>query len=135
MQSLKTDVMIDSSIWIEYFREKSKIVTEVNTLIGENRVVLCSEVEKEIIQGIRFTKGLQTEELRKVADIFIKLPFLDIWEEDCEAASYRMKRLRSRGVTIPVSDCVIGVICSRHNLSLLTLDKHFDFLQEVEKLK
>lgn len=128
-------VMVDSSAWIEYFRCGEGDVSDVvDGLLEEERVWLCSVVEAEIVRGIRLTEGLRTRELVEVADIFVSAPYIDVWDEDCEAANKRMKDLRSRGITIPTADCLIGILCIRYNLALLTLDKHFDHMPEVERI-
>jgi hypothetical protein len=45
-------ILIDSSVWIHYFKSgKGQISEEVNLLLDENRVVLCGMVELEIYKN------------------------------------------------------------------------------------
>ncbi len=127
-------VLIDSSAWIEYLRLGRGAASDaVDSLLQEDRAALCGMVEAEIIQGIHMINGLDTPELRTVADLFVALPYLEIERQDYIAAGECLGELRRKGITIPSADCLIGVLCLRHDLSLLTLDAHFDHLSDVKR--
>ncbi|MEW6103464.1 MAG: PIN domain-containing protein [bacterium] len=73
--------MIDTSVWIEYFKEKeSKRGDEVKRLLEENRIVITGSIMAELLQGAREEKDLE-----KLKEAIISLPFLkeetSIWEE------------------------------------------------------
>ena len=38
------------------------------------------------------------------------------------------KNLRSKGITVPVTDALIATLAQRNSVSILTIDKHFDYL-------
>lgn len=99
----------------------------VDALLDEDRAVLCGMVELEIIQGLR------PRERRLVTDLFSALPYLETGRRDYVAAGERLGELRRGGITIPSSDCLIGALCMRHDLSLLTLDRHFEHLPDVKR--
>ena len=121
--------MVDSSAWIEYFRHGGGPVSDaVDGLLEEDRALLCGVVEAEILQGLR--QG----EREEVADLFGALVYLDTERRDFSAAGERLGELRRSGTTIPLTDAVIGVLCSRHDVDLLTLDRHFDHMPEVERV-
>ena len=120
--------MVDSSVWIEYFRKgRGAVFDAVDALLDEDRAILCGMVELEIIQGLR------PRERRLVIDLFSALPYLETERRDYVAAGERLGELRRRGITIPSSDCLIGALCLRHDLSLLTLDRHFEHLPDVKR--
>lgn len=120
--------MVDSSVWIEYFRRgEGEIFDAVDGLLDEDRALLCGMVELEIVQGLR------PREREVVTGLFGALPYLETERQDYVAAGERLGELRGRGITIPGSDCLIGVLCARHDLSLLTLDSHFEHLSDVER--
>jgi predicted nucleic acid-binding protein len=122
------DVLVDSSAWIAYFRSGSDAVSElVDQLLAEDRCVLCGIVEMELLQGVR------PHEREELVDLLQALAYVDTEREDFIAAGNRMADLRRAGITIPNSDCLIGVLCARHELKLLTLDGHFAHLPEVAR--
>lgn len=119
-------VMVDSSAWVEYFRQGRGAVSEaVDELPGEDGVLLCGMVEMEIVQGLR------SRERVRILELFAALPYLDTGREDYIAAGERSGELRRQGITIPSADCLIGVLCLRHGVPLLTLDHHFDHLPDL----
>jgi len=123
------DVMVDTSVWIEYFRRGvDPIRAHVDSLIDQDRVVLCGVVEMELLRGVR------SHESGRIHDALSALRFVDVLREDFVAAGKRMCALRQKGVTIPSSDALIGAICVRENLALLTVDDHFKRLPEVKRL-
>lgn len=125
---MKPDVMVDSSVWIEYFRQGRGVVFDaVDALVDEDRAVLCGIVELEIVQGLR------PRERRLVTDLFSALSYLETERQDYVAAGERLGELRRRGIIIPSSDCLIGALCLRHGLSLLTLDRHFEHLPDINR--
>lgn len=122
-------VIVDSSAWIQFFRKGDDTVSKaVDGLLEEERAVLCGVVEAEILQG------LCPKEREEVADLFDALPYLETGRHDFVRAGERLGELRRAGVTIPLTDAVIGALCSRHGVVLLTTDKHFDHVPEVERM-
>lgn len=121
--------MVDSSAWIEYFRHGEGPVSDaVDDLLEGERALLCGVVEAEIIQGLR------PREREEVADLFAALRYLDTERPDFSRAGERLGELRRCGVTVPLTDAIIGALCSRHDVALLTLDRHFDHMPEIERV-
>lgn len=124
-------VLVDSSAWIEYLRQGQDGVSgtsdALDHLLQEDRVALCGMVELEIFQGLR------PEERGRISELFSALSYLETGRADYVAAGERLGDLRRRGVTIPGADCLIGVLCLRNDLPLLTLDGHFDHLPDVKR--
>jgi len=120
--------MVDSSAWIQYFRRGEGVISDaVDRLLEEDRALLCGVVEAEILQGLR------SAERDKVADLLTALKYLDAERQDFLRAGKRLGELRRSGITIPLTDALIGALCSRHGVALLTLDRHFDHMPEVER--
>lgn len=120
-------VLIDSSVWIDYFRKgKSKVEEQVNLLLDENRIVLCGMVELEILQGLRGNEQVI------IQDLFSVLHYVNTERSDFVNAGLILNDLRKKGITIPSSDCLIAAQCLHHKLPLFTLDKDF---KQVRNLK
>jgi len=60
--------------------------------------------------------------------LFNTIPCLAVTQEDWLTTGKLLHHLRSKGLTIPLTDALIAVVAKRHNMSVLTLDKHFQHL-------
>lgn len=124
------DVLLDTSAWIDFFRDGTSAVADcVDALLAEDRAALCGMVELELLRGLR------PHERKRVQGLLRALPYLETERRDFVAAGERLCELRRQGVTIPAADCIIGMLCLRHGLSLLTLDRHFEHLPDVRRLE
>ncbi|MCL4236232.1 MAG: PIN domain-containing protein [Deltaproteobacteria bacterium] len=121
-------ILIDSSAWIAAFRGNDPAVQQiVDRLLETDRAVLCGVVEMELLHGMR-----QRERFR-LLPLFGALPFLEIDRTDWQTAGRLLSDLRSRGKTIPATDALLSALCLRHDVALLTLDKHFDEIPTVRR--
>lgn len=119
-------VLIDSSVWIDYFRGRNiEVAREVDQLLDEDRVALCGMVELEILQGLR------DKERQKVKDLFAVLHFVEAERDDFIVAGECLSSLRQKGITIPASDCLIAMQCHRRDILLFSLDSDFDHIAEL----
>lgn len=124
------DVLVDTSVWIDFFRnEEGRSGDLLDSLLEEDRVVLCGVVEMEIFQGLR------KKEQHEVQSVFELIPYIEITREDFIASGTLWQSLRKKGETIPSTDCLIAELCIRHNLALFSLDSHFDKIKELKRLK
>jgi len=120
------DVLVDTSAWIEALRGKEiRLKETVDRLLDEERVVFCGIIELELRQGFR------PEESDRCLPLLDVLPYIEVERQDWRAGGELLAGLRSRGKTIPATDALIAALCLRHDLMLLTLDKHF---QNIPKL-
>lgn len=123
-------VLIDSSSWIEFFRTKVNSTGDrVESLLDANEAALCGVVEMEILHGLR------PHEQKKIAELFKVLPYIETERQDFIEAGHILAKLRRTGITIPATDALIATICLRHDLSLFSLDKHFDYITELKRFK
>jgi len=120
-------VVIDSCVWIEYFRSgKGKIFDVVDQLIDQNNVSSLGIIELELFQGA-FVK-----ERKILSDLFKELHFLEMRRSDYIEAGKLLFDLRKKGITLPPSDGMIATVCIRSKSQLLTFDNHFKSIEELE---
>jgi predicted nucleic acid-binding protein len=125
-----SDVLVDSCVWIDYFRAgRGPLFDAVDSLLDQGRVILCGMVELEIIQGLR------PLEARRVRALFAALRFLPTEREDFVAAGRLLQELRRRGAAIPSSDALIAALCIRNRLRLLSTDNHFDRVPRLDRFE
>jgi len=125
---LTAEIVVDSSVWIEYFRRGVGAVFDtLDALLDARRAVLCGMVELEIRHGLR------PRERAVVTDLFQALPYFETRRSDFIVAGDLLGELRSHGVTIPSSDALIAAICLQRQVALLTLDRHFDRIPGLQR--
>lgn len=126
-------VVIDTSVWIDYFNDnptsQTKILEEI--LNSDRIIVLPAIIYQEILQGIRSDQKFQT--IKDLLDEFVFLPPLTKSTYLQAATIYRV--CRKKGITIRKSiDCLIAATVIENGLSLLHNDSDFDKIAEVFEL-
>ena len=118
-------VLIDTSAWIDFFRGKQSAVTDaVQLALQLGLARLCGPVKAELLQGAKTKKEKQQLQI-----MFNAVENLPVDEADWETAGVSLQRLREGGVTLPLTDALIGAIANRHKAAVLTLDHHFSHLK------
>lgn len=113
-------VLIDTSVWIEFFRQHEPSYGIVTKLIDEEQVVCCGLVLAELMQGAKSDK-----ELAILDDFLHVFPFIPETPELWASAGKLSFKLRRKGVTIGLSDCFIAVAAASVKAQVATLDSHF----------
>ena len=123
-------VLIDTSVWIEFFKANSSVSNNLELLLIEDSVEICGVVLFELLQGIKS----ESEKL-KIKDILLNLPYVEInkniWQKSAEISL----NIKKKGYTIPFSDILIGTLAIENNFSVFTLDKHFELIPELALYK
>lgn len=120
-------VLVDTSAWVEFFRDAASPYAEtVDLLLEENAVCTCNLVIAEIVPAARSQS--QYDEL---LDYFGALPLLqepaDLWRQVMEAA-FLLRRKGCNGIGIP--DLIIAVTARSHHLPVLSKDRHFKVMRD-----
>jgi len=94
--------LIDTTIWVLYFRGEKKLEDEIKSLILQERAATCEIVTLEVLRGARS----QREYSQLQAD-FAALPALRltniIWEK-----SYKMGfKLKKMGINVPLANILL----------------------------
>ena len=123
-------VLVDSSVWVDYFNGEDEAVETLNFLIKSTRVVVCGLIRQEVLQGSRDEKA------------FVRLEKqMALWESvseeppDFTEAAHIFARLRWKGITIPPTDCLIAAVAIRHNLLLYAHDADFDEIPQLQRFR
>lgn len=123
-------VLVDTSVWIEFFKDKPKFVKKLTNLIKEeNQVCLCGIVLQEVLQGIKDKKNYNLAK-----NILSKFPFVQTNKNTYLLAAEIYRDLRKKGVTVPSIDATIAAIALKNNLPIFTTDKHFNLISKHTKL-
>lgn len=118
-------VLIDTSVWISYFRRDNKPVEgAVERLLDEDLAATCSLVMAELIQGARDKK--QIEILRPH---FESLHALDESTQDWVEAGSLAFAMKKKGKSLGLADCFLAVVAKKNRATIYSLDKHFSALK------
>ena len=119
-------VMVDTSVWIEFFRSgKKPVCDKLDVILQQDEAAICGIIEMELLRGVR------KHEKNTLKNRLAALHYLKTEREDFINAGEKLNQLRNKGITIPSTDALIGQICIKNGIKLLTMDHHFDHLEEV----
>ena len=123
-------ILVDSSVWIDYFNGiRTSETNHLDALLGNEVAATGDLILLEVLQGFRSDADL-TVARRAMS----KLPYFDLLgRERAHRAANRYRELRRAGVTVRKTiDVVIGSFCIDAGIPLLFSDR--DFLPMVEHL-
>ena len=116
-------ILVDSSVWIDYFCGKDTAETEIlDSTLGVRAVAIGDLILTEVLQGFRLDKDFNTaKELLDELTVFEMLG-----KEMAVKSAANFRRLRKRGTTIrKTADVIIASFCIEHGLPLLFSDQDF----------
>jgi predicted nucleic acid-binding protein len=117
---LKNKILVDTTIWIEFFRGRSSVGDRLETLLMDDFVCTCGMVMFEVLQGIK-SEG----EKSKILTLLAGLPYVEMTKVLWQRAAVLSALLKKSGVSVPLSDILITTIAIENDLSVFTLDNHF----------
>ncbi len=118
------EVLVDTSIWIDYFRggDGSK---DLGFLIDENLIVINDLILAELTPYLKIKR--QTKVIKLLHEVS-QIP-LDIhWEEIIE---FQVKCLKAGANGVGVPDLIIAQNAKQCGCKVFSLDKHFRLLNQV----
>jgi predicted nucleic acid-binding protein len=126
-------ILVDSSVWIDYFNGQKTYQTDwLDSALGNQPIVVGDLILTEILQGFESEK-----DFKATKNILLDFPFMEMLGQNIaikSAVNYRF--LRKKGVTIRKTiDIIIGTFCIHNHFSLLHDDRDFDPLEKYLKLK
>ncbi len=117
-------ILLDTCAWIDFLRSTEGAMGDFVALaIERDEAVLCGVVITELLQGAKGKK-----ELHQLDFLFSNIETLPIEDFTWTEAGRMLKKLRNKGVTLPLTDALIATVANKHGVPLLTIDKHFQHL-------
>ncbi len=118
---MRGKVLVDTSVWISYFRGASSRFTDhLDELLRHDAACLTAIIRAELLSGTRHEKEfLQLSDRLGAVD---RLPEPeDLWDR----VAYARFLLARRGVQASLTDLSIAEMARHHRCLLLTEDKEF----------
>lgn len=117
-------ILVDSSVWIDYFRGLATPQADyLDGLLGVEAVCIGDLILTEVLQGF-----VQDRDFDRAKAMLATLDVVELGGRDVavQAATY-FRRLRRLGITVRKTiDTVIATRCIRDGLTLLYSDRDFD---------
>lgn len=125
-------VLVDSSVWIDFFSKGSSPVKEkLTSLIAvQDEVVLCGVILQEVLQGFKLE-----EEFKEAQSALLKFLFIEPDRSTYIQAAGFYRQLKKQGITVHSIDLLLASLAIQWDAPLFTLDKDFDLLRDKMGLK
>jgi predicted nucleic acid-binding protein len=124
-------VLVDTSVWIVFFREgSSPAARKLDMLLEVGEACICGLIEAELLPG------LHRKDRARVRTLMAGLPCLetatDIWTDVTDI----QERSLAQGLgPFSIPDLIVAAVALRHKVPLFSLDKHFLSIARVTGLK
>ncbi|MFC2171800.1 PIN domain-containing protein [Acidobacteriota bacterium] len=129
-------VLVDTCVWSlalrrrKKTRSESKLISLLEDLIGDLKVVMIGPIRQEILSGIR-----DKSQFLKVRERLRAFPDLPIESEIYENAAMLFNRCRAKGIQGSNTDFLMCAISETNKLEILTIDRDFRHFRSVIGLK
>jgi len=118
------DVLVDTSIWIDYFKSGDKSIP-LDLLLDENLIVTNDIILAELIPYLKLKKQVKVTKLLQEVN---RVPLDILWEEIME---FQFNCLKSGANGIGITDLIIAQNARQNSCKVYSLDKHFQLLHQV----
>jgi hypothetical protein len=121
-------VLVDSSVWIDFFNGHESRETDLLTRLLRRRILLTGDlILAEVLQGFR-----QDRDMEAARHALLSLPYADmVGQEVALASAQNYRTLRRWGVTARKTiDVIIATFCISHGHALLHAVPDFEPMRE-----
>lgn len=124
-------VLVDTSVWIEYFREpESEIGAVLDALMDDHEVFVPKIVLAELIQGAKSSR-----EIAVLGGLLEAFHIIDHGSETWMKAGRLAYDLKKKGRTVHLTDCYLAVLACENDCRIFTLNRHFQDIEDLAGLK
>jgi predicted nucleic acid-binding protein len=121
-------VLVDTSIWIGYFRSGDHC-ENLEYLIDENLIVINDLILAELVPSLKVRNQRKLIELlRSIRNLLVSID----WDQIIE---YQFRCLRNGLNGIGIPDLILAQNAKQHNCEIYSLDNHFELMKDILKLK
>ncbi len=116
-------ILVDSSVWVDYFNgQETRQTNHLDGILGTEPVAIGDLILTEVLQGFRDDADFETAK-----GLMTDLTVYEMLGEDrAIRAAERYRALRRRGITLrKTTDVIIGSFCIDAGIPLLFSDRDF----------
>jgi len=125
-------LLIDTSVWISVFRDRTgQVRQKLEALINDREVLLTRFTQLELLQG-----SLNEKEWMLLSTYLKTQDYVEPTGDSWQAAARIYYDLRRQGLTVhsPI-DCCIAQTALEHDLFLIHNDRDFETIAQVRSLQ
>ena len=125
-------LLIDTSVWINVFRDSSSQTRQqLETLINNREVLITRFTQLELLQG-----SLNQQEWTLLFTYLETQAYVELTPHSWHAAARIYYDLRRQGLTVrsPI-DCCIAQVALENNLLLIHNDRDFEIITQMRPLQ
>ncbi|MDB9392124.1 PIN domain nuclease [Microcystis aeruginosa] len=125
-------LLIDTSVWISVFRDRSgQVRQQLETLIANREILLTRFTQLELLQG-----SLNEQEWTILSTYLEVQDYVELRPSSWQAAARIYYDLRRQGLTVrsPI-DCCIAQAALENDLLLIHNDRDFETIAQVRSLQ
>lgn len=123
----KDGIIVDTSVLIDFLKNTGANAKTVELLISEKRILTTGIIIAELLQGVR-----SANEEAVVSNLIDCIPTIEIGSDIWVKAGRLSCELRRKGISLPLTDVAIASVAIEYDLSIFTLDKHFEQIPGVK---
>jgi len=121
-------VLVDTSIWIEYFRSGNGY-EKLDFLIDENLIVINDLILAELVPSLRIRNQ---QKLVKLLNNINKLELFIHWGQIIE---FQFKCLKNGLNRIGIPDLILVQNAKQNQCEIYSLDNHFKLMKDILELR
>ncbi|HMO52854.1 MAG TPA: PIN domain-containing protein [Kiritimatiellia bacterium] len=115
-------VLVDSSVWVEYFREKEQADDRLEWLITEGLVATNELILAELTPPLILRKHTKLVSLlRAVPMLSLNINWMGVIEDQVNCIRHGINK-------VGIPDLIIAQNAKSHGVALFTRDKHFQLM-------
>ena len=125
-------LLIDTSVWISIFRDRTgQVRKQLETLIDERDVLITRFTQLELLQG-----SLNEKDWTLLSTYLETQDYVELMSHSWQAAARIYYDLRRQGLTVrsPI-DCCIAQAALENDLLLIHNDRDFETIAQVRSLQ
>lgn len=114
-------VLIDTSVWIEFFRKKGSAVSnKVKEYLKLDQACYTGPIAVELYQGARSQK-----EIKVLDQLFQAITYVEVAREHYHRAGLISQKAARKGKNFSTVDMILAAVALEEHLLLFSLDGHF----------
>ena len=121
-------VLVDTSIWIEYFRTGNNS-EKLDFLIDENLIVINDLILAELVPALRVRNQ------RKIVELLYNINKLELTINWDQLIEFQFKCLKNGLNGIGIPDLIVAQNAKQNNCEIYSLDSYFKLMKDVLKIQ
>jgi len=121
-------VLVDTSIWIEYFRAGNHS-EKLDFLIDENLIVINDLILAELIPSLRVRNQ------RKIISLLYNINKLELSISWNQIIEFQFKCMKNGLNGIGIPDLIVAQNAKQNQCPIYSLDNHFELMKDILKLQ